>query len=126
VSGLGLDAQRQAVTRFLGERQLLAAAFTEIESGRRDMNRPQLHTALAECRWRDATLLIAHLDRLARNVAFIAGLMESGVDFVAVDMPQDSRLTIHILTAVAEHARETISARKRPRSPRPRRAVSAG
>jgi DNA invertase Pin-like site-specific DNA recombinase len=90
---------------------VLAAEFTEIESGRRDTNRPQLHAALAECRKRRATLLIARLDRLARNVAFIANLMESGVDFVAVDMPTSNRLTIHILAAVAEHEREMISAR---------------
>jgi DNA invertase Pin-like site-specific DNA recombinase len=111
VSGLGLDAQRESVQRFLASGQALAAAFTEIESGRRDTNRPQLHAALAECRKRRATLLIARLDRLARNVAFIANLMESGVDFVAVDMPTANRLTIHILAAVAEHEREMISAR---------------
>lgn len=111
ISGLGLDAQRESVMRFLGQDQSLAAAFTEIESGRRDANRPQLHAALAECRKRRATLLIARLDRLARNVAFIANLMESGVDFVAVDMPTANRLTIHILAAVAEHEREMISAR---------------
>jgi DNA invertase Pin-like site-specific DNA recombinase len=135
VSGLGLDAQRESVQRFLGQGQALAAAFTEIESGRRDTNRPQLHTALGECRKRRATLLIARLDRLARNVAFIANLMESGVDFVAVDMPTANRLTIHILAAVAEHERETISARtkaalaqakargKRLGSPRPLEAL---
>jgi len=109
-SGLGLDAQRESVSRFVGAGQL-AAAFTEVESGRKDTNRPQLQAALTECRKRKATLLIARLDRLARNVAFIANLMESGVDFVAVDMPQANRLTIHILAAVAEHEREMISAR---------------
>lgn len=111
VGGLGLDAQRASVQRFLAPSQALAAVFTEIESGRRDTNRPQLHAALAECRKRQAILLIARLDRLARNVAFIANLMESGVDFVAVDMPTANRLTIHILAAVAEHEREMISAR---------------
>jgi DNA invertase Pin-like site-specific DNA recombinase len=109
-SGLGLDAQRQAVARHVAGDHL-AAEFTEIESGRRDTNRPELHAALAECRKRRAVLLIARLDRLARNVAFIANLMESGVDFVAVDMPTANRLTIHILAAVAEHEREMISAR---------------
>ena len=111
VSGLGLDAQRESVQRLLAPGQALAAEFTEIESGRRDTNRPQLHAALAECRKRRATLLIARLDRLARNVAFIANLLESGVDFVAVDMPTANRLTIHIYAAVAEHEREIISAR---------------
>jgi DNA invertase Pin-like site-specific DNA recombinase len=110
-SGLGLDAQRQAVARHITGSGKLAAEFTEIESGCRDANRPQLHAALVECRKRRAVLLIARLDRLARNVALIANLMESGVDFVAVDMPTANRLTIHILAAVAEHEREMISAR---------------
>lgn len=109
-SGLGLAAQREAVSRFLGTGQLVAT-YTEIESGKHHTNRPQLAAALAECRTRHAVLLIARLDRLARNVAFIANLMESGVDFVAVDMPQATRLTIHILAAVAEHEREMISTR---------------
>jgi DNA invertase Pin-like site-specific DNA recombinase len=108
VSGLGLDAQRVAVARFLGAKRAPVAEFTEIESGRRDTNRPQLHAALGECRKRGAMLLIARLDRLARNVAFIANLMDSGTEFTAVDMPQASRLTLHILAAVAEHEREMI------------------
>jgi DNA invertase Pin-like site-specific DNA recombinase len=70
-----------------------------------------LAAAMAECRKRKAVLVIAKLDRLARNVHFISGLMESGVEFTAVDMPQASRLTIHILAAVAEHEREMISQR---------------
>ena len=110
-SGLGLDAQRQAVARHITGSGRLAAEYTEIESGRRDTNRPQLHAALAECRKRRAVLLIARLDRLARNVAFIANLMESGADFVAVDMPTANWLTIHIFAAVAEHEREMISSR---------------
>jgi DNA invertase Pin-like site-specific DNA recombinase len=109
-SGLGLAAQREAVARFIGTGQLVAE-YTEIESGKKHHNRPQLLAALADCRTRRAVLLIARLDRLARNVAFIANLMESGVDFVAVDMPQATRLTIHILAAVAEHEREMISTR---------------
>lgn len=109
-SGLGLDAQRQAVARQVNGGQLVAE-FTEIESGRRHANRPQLLAALEECRKRHAVLLIARLDRLSRNVAFIAGLMESGADFVACDMPTANRLTIHILAAVAEHEREMISQR---------------
>jgi len=109
-SGLGLDAQRLAVATFVAGRGEIAAAFTEVESGRKN-DRPQLAAALAECRRRKARLIIAKLDRLARNVAFIANLMESGVDFVAVDMPEANRLTIHILAAVAEHEREMISRR---------------
>src|ERR671915_1397026 len=109
-SGLGLAAQRQAVARFIGAGHLVAE-YTEVESGKKHRNRPQLLAALADCRPRRAVLLIAHRDRLARNVAFIANLMESGVDFVAVDMPMANRLTIHILAAVAEHEREMISQR---------------
>lgn len=110
-SGLGLDAQRKAVADYLGgSAGGLVEEFTEIESGRRN-DRPQLAAALAACRKHRATLLIAKLDRLARNVAFVANLMESGVEFVAVDMPMANRLTVHILAAVAEHEREMISAR---------------
>jgi DNA invertase Pin-like site-specific DNA recombinase len=112
-SGLWLDAQQQAVRTFLhgkhGRGELIAA-FTEIESGRKH-DRPQLAAALDACRRRKAVLIIAKLDRLARNVFFISGLMESGVEFIAVDMPEANRLTIHILAAVAEHEREMISQR---------------
>jgi DNA invertase Pin-like site-specific DNA recombinase len=80
---------------------------TEIESGKRN-DRPALARALALCRIHNATLVIAKLDRLARNVHLISGLMETKVDFVAVDFPQANRLTIHILAAVAEHEREMI------------------
>ena len=109
-SGLGLEAQREAVTRYIAGRGSMLAEFTEIESGRRN-DRPALADALALCRRQRATLLIARLDRLARSVAFISNLMESGVDFVAVDMPEANRLTMHILAAVAEHEREAISQR---------------
>jgi DNA invertase Pin-like site-specific DNA recombinase len=74
-------------------------------------DRPEIAAALDACRKHKAMLIIAKLDRLARNVHFISGLMESGVEFVAVDMPEANRLTIHILAAVAEHERETISQR---------------
>ena len=109
-SGLGLEAQRAAVSRFTHGASLLAE-YREIESGKRHTNRPQLAAALERCRRDRATLVIARLDRLARNVHFVSGLMESGVDFVAVDMPTANRLTIHILAAVAEHEREAISQR---------------
>lgn len=109
-SGLGLDAQRQAVASYVAHRGEILAEFTEIESGRKN-DRPKLLEALALCRRHKAILVIARLDRLARNVAFISNLMESRVDFVAVDMPEANRLTIHILAAVAEHEREMISKR---------------
>jgi DNA invertase Pin-like site-specific DNA recombinase len=112
ITGLGMESQRDAVQRFLAARGQLVAEFTEVESGRKT-DRPQLDAALAECRKRRAVLIIAKLDRLARNVHFISGLMNSDVEFVAVDMPTANRLTIHILAAVAEHEREMISQRTR-------------
>src|SRR6266446_3736018 len=111
ISGLGLEAQREAVARHVGAGGgTIVASFEEVESGKKN-DRPQIAAALAVCRARHATLIIAKLDRLARNVAFISSLMESGVDFVAVDNPHATRLTIHILAAVAEHEREMISQR---------------
>jgi DNA invertase Pin-like site-specific DNA recombinase len=110
VSGLGMDAQREAFTFYVRSRGSIAAEYIEVESGRKS-ERPQLLAALAECRRRKAILVIAKLDRLARNVHFISGLMNSDVEFVAVDNPTASRLTIHILAAVAEHKREMISER---------------
>jgi DNA invertase Pin-like site-specific DNA recombinase len=112
-SGLGLDAQRADVARFVDGRGELLAEHTEVESGKRHANRPELAAALSDCRRLHATLLIAHLDRLARNVAFISALMEAGQEFVAVDMPEANRLVLHILAAVAEHERELASRRTR-------------
>ena len=110
-SGLGLEAQQQAVLDFInGNGNKVVAEFTEVESGKRT-DRPELAKALAACKKHKAKLVIAKLDRLARNVHFISGLMESGVDFVAVDMPEANKLTVHILAAVAEHEREMISQR---------------
>jgi DNA invertase Pin-like site-specific DNA recombinase len=111
-SGLGLEAQEVAVLRHICTGDKLVASFTDVESGTRKGNkRPELAKALAACRRERATLLIAKLDRLARNVAFVSNLMEAGVDFVAVDMPTANRLTIHILAAVAEAEAEAISSR---------------
>jgi DNA invertase Pin-like site-specific DNA recombinase len=112
-SGLGLDAQERAVREFashLGVKPI--SSFTEVESGRKK-DRPELANAIAECKRFGGRLVIAKLDRLARKVAFVSNLMESGVDFVACDMPEANRLTIHILAAVAEHEREMISERTR-------------
>jgi DNA invertase Pin-like site-specific DNA recombinase len=110
-SGLGIEAQRQAVLDYLnGGRWTLTQEFIEVESGKRS-DRPQLVAALAACKKQKAKLVIAKLDRLARNVHFISGLMDAGVEFVACDMPHANKLTIHILAAVAEHEREAISAR---------------
>jgi DNA invertase Pin-like site-specific DNA recombinase len=110
-SGLGLDAQKKAVDDYLnGGPWQLVGEFTEIESGKRS-DRPELEKALEACRRQKAKLVIAKLDRLSRNLAFIATLMESSVEFVAVDNPHASKLTVHILAAVAQHEREMISER---------------
>lgn len=110
-SGLGLEAQQTAVRDYLngGDWQLIGE-FTETESGRKDV-RPALDQALALCRKRKAKLVIAKLDRLSRNLAFIARLMDAGVEFIAVDNPHANKLTIHILAAVAQHEREMIAER---------------
>jgi DNA invertase Pin-like site-specific DNA recombinase len=114
VSGLGLEAQRRAIEDYLnGGRWELIKEFVEVESGKRADNRPMLHKALETCKRTGAKLLIAKLDRLSRNVAFIANLLESGVEFVACDFPSANKLTIHILSAMAEYEREMISKRTR-------------
>jgi DNA invertase Pin-like site-specific DNA recombinase len=110
-SGLGLEAQQTAVLNYLdGGNWTMVADFTEVESGKR-ADRPELAKALAACRKHRAKLVIAKLDRLSRNLAFIATLMDSGVEFVAVDNPHANKLTVHILAAVAQHEREMISQR---------------
>ena len=110
-SGLGLDAQRHAVQQYLnGGTWSLIGEFTEIESGKRN-ERPELAKALAACKRQKAKLVIAKLDRLSRNLAFIATLMDSGVEFIAVDNPHANKLTVHILAAVAQHEREVIAQR---------------
>jgi len=112
-SGLGLDAQQEAVRGYLnGGNWKLVAEVIEVESGK-NSGRPKLAEALRLCKLHKATLIIAKLDRLARNVAFVSSLMESGVEFTAVDFPQANRLTIHILAAVAEHEAKMISERTR-------------
>lgn len=108
-SGLGLEAQQAAVRGFVKSGHLLAE-YTEVETGKRS-DRPKLQKALAHARRQKATLVIAKLDRLARNVAFTATLMESGADFVACDLPNANKLTIHILAAVAEDEARRISER---------------
>jgi DNA invertase Pin-like site-specific DNA recombinase len=110
-SGLGLEAQKTAVSGYLnGGKWTLASEFVEVESGKRS-DRPELAKALSMCRLHRATLLVAKLDRLARNVAFISALMEAGVRFVAVDLPQANELTVHIMASMAEYEAKAISAR---------------
>jgi DNA invertase Pin-like site-specific DNA recombinase len=114
-SGLGLEAQREAVDNYLsGVRGILLENFTEIETGKGFKplrKRPQLRAALESCRKSSATLLIAKLDRLARNCAFISGLIEAGCDFVAVDMPHANKTMLQIFSAMSEWEGDQISAR---------------
>lgn len=110
-SGLGLEAQRSDVRRFIHPDNI-DREFTEIESGRK-AKRPELEKAIELCRKHGATLLIAKLDRLARNVSFVSTLMNSGVKFIAVDMPTATELTIHIIAAIAEDEAKRISERTR-------------
>ena len=104
-SGLGLDAQKRAVTDYLnGGAWKLSAEFTEVESGKRS-DRPELEKALAACKRHKAKLVIAKLDRLSRNLAFIATLMDSGVEFIAVDNPHANKLTVHCRCCPTRSAR---------------------
>jgi DNA invertase Pin-like site-specific DNA recombinase len=110
-SGLGLEAQKAAVRAFLdGKGWPPLAEFVEIESGKR-ADRPELAKAMAACRLYGATLVIAKLDRLSRNAAFLLALRDAGVEFVACDLPDANRLTVGIMAMVAEDEAERISAR---------------
>jgi len=110
-SGLGLDAQRDAVGKFCQSRGCdVLAEFTEVESGKRN-DRPELAKAMHHAKVTGSTLVIAKLDRLSRNAAFLLQLQESGAKFVAADMPEACNLTVGILALVAQQEREAISAR---------------
>ena len=110
-SGLGLEAQRAAVISFCSRRQCdVLGEFLEIESGKRD-DRPQLAAALRRAHVTGSFLVIAKLDRLSRNIAFLTRLQESGVRFIAADMPEANELTIHIMAAVAQAERKAIAKR---------------
>ena len=111
ISGLGLEAQRAAVAGYLnGGNWSLVREVVEIESGKRN-DRPAIAEAIRLCRVHRATLVIAKLDRLARNVHFISGLMEAGVKFVAVDMPEANEMMVGIMAVFAQHEAKAISAR---------------
>lgn len=109
VSGLGLDAQRHAVASHIGQAELVAE-FTEVESGRKN-DREQLAAAMATAKKAKAVLVIAKLDRLARNVHFISGLLESGVPFVCADMPEADRTFLQMMAVFAELEARKISER---------------
>ena len=110
-SGLGLEAQRAAVAAHLnGGQWVTLAEYVEIESGKNN-DRPELAKAMEMCRLTGAKLLIAKLDRLSRNAAFLLNLRDAGIEFVAADMPDANRMTVGIMAVVAEHEREAISRR---------------
>lgn len=110
-SGLGLEAQQSSVLSLVQQQGgTLIAEYTEVELGGK-VQRPKLEAAISRARCHKAVLIVAKLDRLARNVLFTARLLESGVDFLACDNPYANRLTIHILSAIAEHERHMISDR---------------
>ena len=115
VSGLGLEAQRHTVEHYLTKSAGTAlASFTEVETGKGSNaleKRPQLRLALETCKKTGATLLIAKLDRLARNVHFVSGLLETGVDFVAADMPNANKVMIQMYAVMSEWERDQISER---------------
>ncbi|MFT5821528.1 MAG: DNA invertase Pin-like site-specific DNA recombinase [Crocinitomix sp.] len=110
-SGLGLNAQKTMVKNFIGK-SVLIGEFTDVESGTRKGNkRAELKNAIQKALSKNAILVIAKLDRLSRNVSFITDLMESGVEFVACDMPEANKFTIHIFAALAEQEADMISQR---------------
>ena len=110
-SGLGLEAQRKAVADYLnGGNWELIAEFVEVETGKRD-DRPKLREALHRAKVTGATLVIAKLDRLSRNLAFIAALQDSGAKFVAADMPEANETMIQFMAVIAQHERKMISTR---------------
>lgn len=115
ISGLGLDAQRSSVANYLlGSSKTVLAEFVEVETGKGANaldRRPQLRLALEACKKYGATLLIAKLDRLARNVHFVTGLLETGVDFIAVDMPHANKVMIQMHAVMSEWERDQISER---------------
>lgn len=114
-SGLGLEAQRQTVAQYLaGSPRTVMASFTEVETGKGSNaleRRPQLREALELCKRTGATLLLAKIDRLARNVHFVSGLIETGVDFIAADMPNANKVMIQMHAVMSEWERDQISER---------------
>lgn len=109
-SGLGLGDQVSIVSRFLTEEDEIIAEFTEIESGRKS-DRPKLREAIAACQKNEAKLLIAKLDRLSRNVGFVMTLKDSGVNFVACDLPDANTLSVGMMVTFAQYEAERTSER---------------
>jgi DNA invertase Pin-like site-specific DNA recombinase len=127
-TGHGIDAQRAAVERYLsGGRWSLLGEFVEVESGKKAHNRPKLQEAMHLAKVTGATLVIAKFDRLSRNAAFLMALKDTGVNFVAADMPDANTMTIGVMAVIAQHEREMISLRtKEALAAAKRRGVQLG
>jgi DNA invertase Pin-like site-specific DNA recombinase len=113
-SGLGIEAQQKAVHEFVAGRggKIIAPEFVEVETGKRN-DRPELQAALKRCRVTGACLVVAKLDRLSRNAAFLMTLRDSGVEFVAADLPEANTMTVGVMAVVAQYEREATSQRTR-------------
>lgn len=110
-SGLGIEAQREIIQKYLHDKTPIAE-YVEIESGRKK-DRPKLKEALMLCRKTEAVLIVAKLDRLARNVSFLSNLLENDVEIVFCDFPQANKMMLHILSAISQYEAELIAARTR-------------
>ena len=111
-SGLGIEAQKEIIQNYLRGAAPIAAEYIEVESGRKtDKERPQLRSALEHCRKEGATLIVAKLDRLARNVSFLSSLLENEVEIVFCDFPQANKMVLHILAAISQYEAELIATR---------------
>lgn len=112
ISGLGLSAQRSSVQKYVsGQEGIILNEYTEIETGTSKRQRVEIHKAIQQAKNENAVLIIAKLDRLARNVNFVSSLMDVGIEFLAVDMPSANNFTIHIFSALAEQEAMLISSR---------------
>ena len=112
ISGLGLGAQKTSVEKFVADQKgTIVAEYTEVETGTNKKRRTEIYNAIDMAKKTKATLVIAKIDRLARNVSFISSLMDAGVEFVAVDMPSANNFTIHIFSALAEQEAKLIAIR---------------
>jgi len=112
-SGLGLEAQREIIHNYLRDRKPIFE-YVEVESGRKtDKGRPKLKEALSQCRTYGAKLIVAKLDRLARNVSFLSALLDSDVEIIFCDFPQANKMVLHILASISQYEAELISTRTR-------------
>jgi DNA invertase Pin-like site-specific DNA recombinase len=112
LSGLGLSAQKSSVVKYVESQDgVIIQEFTEIETGTNKRERVEIHKAIEMAKKEGAVLVIAKLDRLARQVTFVSSLMDSGIEFLAVDMPSANNFTIHIFSALAEQEAKLISSR---------------